>query len=83
MATLLIRNLDDDAYERLKAEAKANHRSIVAEAKMKLAAPAPATAAERAQRWARFDALSKKIKPKRGVKVQTAVELVREMREER
>ncbi len=85
MATLLIRNLDDAAYERLKADAKANHRSIVAEAKMRLSAPAPnsAVAAERALRWAKFRETTRQIKPKRGVKVQDIGDFVREMREER
>jgi len=34
MANLLIRNLDDAVYEELKAQAKANHRSISAEARV-------------------------------------------------
>lgn len=33
MATLTIRQLDDDVYERLKARARANKRSLEAEAR--------------------------------------------------
>lgn len=36
MATLTVRNLDDAAYERLKREAKANHRSLEAEARARI-----------------------------------------------
>ena len=36
MATLTIRNLDDVAYERLKRDARANHRSVEAEARVRL-----------------------------------------------
>jgi plasmid stability protein len=31
MATITIRNVDDDVYERLKKAAKGNHRSVEAE----------------------------------------------------
>ena len=40
MATLTIRQLDDAVYARLKRDAKANHRSIEAEARHRLAQPA-------------------------------------------
>ena len=36
MATITVRNLDDAVYERLKREAKANHRSLEAEARSRL-----------------------------------------------
>jgi len=36
MATLTIRNLDDNVYDRLKREARANHRSVEAEARLRL-----------------------------------------------
>ena len=36
MATITVRNLDDTVYERLKREAKANHRSLEAEARVRL-----------------------------------------------
>ena len=39
MATLTIRQLDDSVYEQLKRDAKANHRSIEAEARYRLAQP--------------------------------------------
>lgn len=36
MANLTIRNLDDAAYDRLKRDARANHRSVEAEARVRL-----------------------------------------------
>lgn len=36
MATLTIRQLDDAVYERLKRDAKANHRSVEAEVRRRL-----------------------------------------------
>jgi plasmid stability protein len=36
MATITIRNIEDELYERLKREAKANHRSLEAEARARL-----------------------------------------------
>lgn len=36
MATLTIRNFDDDAYEMLKQDARANHRSLEAEVRARL-----------------------------------------------
>jgi plasmid stability protein len=36
VATITVRNLDDAVYERLKREAKANHRSLEAEARVRL-----------------------------------------------
>jgi plasmid stability protein len=36
MATLTIRQLDDEVYERLRERARANHRSIEAEARQLL-----------------------------------------------
>ena len=36
MATITVRNLDDAVYERLKREAKANHRSLEAEARVRI-----------------------------------------------
>lgn len=41
MATITVRNLDDAVYERLKREAKANHRSLEAEARLRLEKPVP------------------------------------------
>ena len=42
MATITVRNLDDAVYERLKREAKANHRSLEAEARLRLTGQQPA-----------------------------------------
>ncbi len=36
MATITIRQLDDAVYERLKRDAKANHRSVEAEVRRRL-----------------------------------------------
>lgn len=36
MATLTVRNFDDEAYERLKQDARANHRSLEAEVRARL-----------------------------------------------
>jgi plasmid stability protein len=43
MATLTIRQLDDGVYEALKRDAKANHRSIEAEARLRLGQAARST----------------------------------------
>ena len=40
MATITVRNVDDAVYERLKREAKANHRSLEAEARARIEGPA-------------------------------------------
>jgi len=37
MATITVRNFDDAVYERLKRETKANHRSLEAEARVRIA----------------------------------------------
>ncbi|MEO5938046.1 MAG: TraY domain-containing protein [Sphingomonas sp.] len=39
MATITVRNLDQTVYERLKQDAKANHRSLEAEARARLERP--------------------------------------------
>lgn len=39
MATITIRNVDDEAYERLKRDARANHRSLEAEVRARLTPP--------------------------------------------
>ncbi|MBM3929236.1 MAG: hypothetical protein FJ335_12395 [Sphingomonadales bacterium] len=39
MATLTIRNFDDALYERWKARARANHRSLEAEVRLALSTP--------------------------------------------
>jgi plasmid stability protein len=36
MATITVRNLDDAVYERLKRDARANHRSLEAEIRVRL-----------------------------------------------
>lgn len=44
MATITIRNVPDEDYERLKREARANHRSLEAEARVRLAVSQPSRA---------------------------------------
>jgi len=39
MATITVRNLDQATYDRLKSDAKANHRSLEAEARARLERP--------------------------------------------
>ena len=51
MATLTVRNLDDAVYERLKRDAKANHRSLEAEARVRLGGDV-ATAPKPYRDWA-------------------------------
>ena len=46
MATITVRNLDDAVYERLKREAKVNHRSLEAEARLRLERPVGRPVAE-------------------------------------
>lgn len=45
MATITIRNVDDVLHERLKREAKANHRSLEAEVRARLGQPSLSRAA--------------------------------------
>ena len=51
MATITIRNVDDAVYERLKREAKANHRSLEAEARARIERHVP-PAAKPERDWA-------------------------------
>ena len=79
MATLLVRNFDDGLYEKLKADAKANHRSIAAEVKARFAAPPPAFDKKAWSR--RMRTLGRSVKPDPEGK--SAVALIRELRDER
>lgn len=52
MATLLIRNLDEAVKERLRARARANGRSLEAEARAVLAGSVPAAQEPHDPQWA-------------------------------
>ncbi len=80
MATLTIRNLDETVATILKAKAKANDRSLEAEARFILAA-ATKGKLTREEAIALSD-LARSMTPK-GVKQTDSVELLRESREER
>ena len=65
MATVFIRNIDDAAYERLKARAKQHRRSITQEAafiiELALAEPANSTTA-----WQRVDRVREQVSERYG-----------------
>ena len=78
MASVTIRNLDDDVVARLKARAKANNRSLEAELRQLLS-----NAARQAERQ-EFIAEARRIRAMTPDVPQTdSVELLRELREER
>ena len=78
MASVTIRNLDDDVVAKLKARAKANNRSLEAELRQLLN-----NAARQAERE-EFIAAARRIRAMTPDVPQTdSVELLRELREER
>lgn len=78
MASVTIRNLDDDVVAKLKARAKANNRSLEAELRQLLSAAARQTEQEE------FIAAARRIRAMTPDVPQTdSVELLRELREER
>ena len=77
MATITVRNLDDAVYERLKREAKANHRSLEAEARLRLERPLAKLAA--ASSW--VDEL-RQMRVDPGPGYEGSVALVRAIRDE-
>jgi plasmid stability protein len=79
MGTLTIRNLDDAIVEKLKSRAKANNRSLEAEARVIL--ESSANRPSRRDLLAELDRIAA-MTPK-DVKQTDSVEIVREMREER
>ena len=79
MANLLIRNLDDAVYEELKAQAKANHRSISSEARLPLAQKNENFDRNAWVERARKLAAQSRPDPEG----QSVVEMIREMRDER
>lgn len=80
MATLTVRNLDDAVYERLKREAKANHRSLEAEVRVRLGEDMrpPITQEQRAAALDRL--LSVRFDP--GPDYEGSVALIRAIRDE-
>ncbi len=81
MANLLIRNLDDAVYEELKAQAKANHRSISAEARLRLAQKPAYSLFDGNARWEKLREFSPESLP--DPEGQSVVDMIREMRDER
>ena len=77
MATITVRNLDAAVYERLKSEAKANHRSLEAEARSRLERPAsmPSSGLSMAEEFRRL-----RVDP--GPDYEGSVALVRQIRDE-
>lgn len=78
MASVTIRNLDDDVVAKLKARAKANHRSLEAELRqlLSVAATSPSTA-----NFLEFADRIAALTP--DVPQMDSVELLREVRDER
>jgi len=77
MAQLLIRNIDDDAFARLKARAKARGRSLQAETRLILE---QAAAVDPDEVWAKIDALRTRIAAKGGPRTDS-VAAIREDRD--
>ena len=80
MATLTVRNLDDAVYERLKREAKANHRSLEAEARMRLGEASSAHSAAEARAAAIDRLFAARLDP--GPDYEGSVALIRALRDE-
>uniref|UniRef100_UPI0035CA6EC1 FitA-like ribbon-helix-helix domain-containing protein n=1 Tax=uncultured Sphingomonas sp. TaxID=158754 RepID=UPI0035CA6EC1 len=80
MATITVRNLDDAAYERLKDDAKANRRSLEAEARARLSAESISPAAKAARAAALDRLLAVSLDP--GPDYEGSVALIRAIRDE-
>lgn len=72
MAQLLIRNIDDDAFARLKARAKARGRSLQAETRRILE---QAAAVDPDEAWAKIDAFRARIAAKGGPQTDSAADI--------
>ena len=77
MATLTIRQLDDAVYERLKARAKANNRSLEAEARVIL----DERTRTRTEAIARLQAFHEEMGRRTGL-LSDSTEIIRQMRDE-
>lgn len=78
MAQILVRNLDDDVVERLKARAKANSRSLQAEVKMILQQASQQV--PHAEAWAAIERFREEMK-RTGRTFSDSTELIREERD--
>lgn len=78
MASLTVRNIDDAVYERLKREAKANHRSLEAEVRARLE-PAVAPTVKPERDWAEE---LRRIAVDPGPDYEGSVALIRSIRDE-
>ena len=78
MAQILVRNLDDDVVERLKARAKANSRSLQAEVKMILQHASQQVSP--AEAWAAIEQFREEMK-RTGRTFSDSAELIREERD--
>ena len=77
MATITIRNLSDEAHRQLKREAKANHRSLEAEVRVRLEQPGR----QRAERESMADAF-RRVMIDPGPDYEGSVALIRSIRDE-
>lgn len=77
MATITIRNVDDAVHARLKREAKANHRSLEAEARVRLERPGD----QLAERESMADAF-RRVMIDPGPDYEGSVALIRSIRDE-
>jgi plasmid stability protein len=82
MATLHVRNVPDDLYERLKALAEEDHRSLSAEV-IWLLGEAAASGSRRGRTLAALDALDRIALANGPQPEGLAAELIREVRDER
>ncbi len=78
MAQILVRNLNDDVVERLKARAKANSRSLQAEVKMILQHASQQVSP--AEAWAAIEQFREEMK-RTGRTFSDSAELIREERD--
>ena len=78
MAQILVRNLDNDVVERLKARAKANSRSLQAEVKMILQEASQQVS--HVEAWATIERFREEMK-RTGRTFSDSTELVREERD--
>lgn len=84
MATLTIRQLDDELYDRLRKQARANNRSLEAEARHILTecANEPGFVPLTKEEWShKLNQLQARMKDKYGM-LPDSTELIREMRDE-
>jgi plasmid stability protein len=82
MATLTVRQLDDDVYEDLRARARANNRSVEAEVRQLIADHVqPKPEPDFSALFARLAAHRQAMREKYGV-LSDSTEIIRQMRDE-